>query len=111
MLRTEKIKDSQGGTICIKKNTQMSRNFLIQGKIRNIKLGPREEQDGYPSHGIPLPSRGVPPPSCGILKISGGMTSFSSHGISFRRHGFRFCERRIKQKTVVMNYIKTTGPI
>jgi hypothetical protein len=67
MLR--KYKNEQIGTVCIKKIIQKSSIFLIEGKIRNIIWGPRDEQDGYPSRGIPHPSSGIPHPSREICKI------------------------------------------
>jgi hypothetical protein len=95
----------------IKKNIQMSSIFLTRGKIRNIILGPREEQDGDPSRGIPHLSGEVLRPSRGITKISGGMTSFSSCGIAFHGHGITFCRLGIEHQIGIMNCSQSNGPI
>jgi hypothetical protein len=97
MLR--KYKKRQRGTVCIKKIIQKSSIFLTQGKII---WGPREEQDGYPSHGVPHPSGVVHRPSCRIYKISSGMMSFSSCRIAFRGYENGFHRRGIEHQFGVM---------
>jgi hypothetical protein len=109
MLR--KYKNRQGGMFCIKKIIQMSSIFLTRGKIRNIILGPREEQYGDPRRGIPHPSGRVPRPSQGITKISGGMTSFGSCGIAFHGREITFCRSGIEHQISVMNCSQSNGPI
>jgi hypothetical protein len=108
MLR--KYKNRQGGMFCIKKIIQMSSIFWVRCKIRNYILGPREEQDGDPRHGIPHPSGRVPRPSRGITKISGGMMSFSSCGIAFHGRGITFCRLGIEHQIGVMNCSQSNGP-
>jgi hypothetical protein len=66
MLR--KYKNRQGGMFCIKKIIQMSSIFLTRGKIRNIKVGPSEEQDGDPSCGITHQVAEYPTQSPGYTK-------------------------------------------
>ncbi len=50
---------------------------MTQGK----KEGPREDQDGDPSHEFPYPDRGFSRPRRGLYKILGGMTSFHQRGL------------------------------